>query len=704
MALIGTLSVNVLANTAGFKAGFGAVHAGIARLNKDLSGFSISTTSLGFGKSLDGISHQAARATSAGNLLRGYAGSLLTTAQRYAATANILSQTTGKQLHTLGINPTAWNQYVNSFATGAARMGTAAQLLTVAASGVDSLSAAVVRGTTRLASLTAIGGAIGTGFAIKLAADNELAIVSFTAMLKSAEKAQKLIGDLRKFAAETPLQFPETRDAARQLVGFGFAAEEVVPTLRMLGDLGATVGSSLGDLTYLFGTARTEGRLYARDLNQFLGRGADLLQPLANQLGIAKNEVRRFVEEGGVQFEHLAAAIKEVTSAGGIAFNMMEVQSKTLIGRWSTLIDEIKELGITIGTSLLPSAKAVVNGLREWFHEINRMNGELPGNTDKITQWGLSIVAAAAAFKLMPGPPMLKVAAAAGAGGATWITMGEELKIANQEMQYAAMNAEKAGGAIDQLSADVEAAKAKLADTKALPWWNWDHDFGFRKEPLIEEALADLSFKQALLQKARFEMAKEQKKLEADVLSHGAGAPFMSGDITGMIGELVLRTTLMEQARAGMSEAQKKADADIATRATNATDNLQKLRDAAGQFAGFMPNVNDELDKAIAKLQADIGSPWAAVQKDFDDLLKKLEAVGKAREELGKPVPGVGAAVRGTSAGFSAEQASLRQLAAQQAGAANRADSDRRTIIGILNKIEQAIKNNPGVQVNAVNI
>src|SRR5688572_8251688 len=58
----------------------------------------------------------------------------------------------------------------------------------------------------------AAGGLIGMG--VKVAADAQTAAVGFETMLGSGEKAAAFMKDLQAFAAKTPFEFPELRDAA----------------------------------------------------------------------------------------------------------------------------------------------------------------------------------------------------------------------------------------------------------------------------------------------------------------------------------------------------------------------------------------------------------------------------------------------------------------------------------------------------------
>lgn len=186
------------------------------------------------------------------------------------------------------------------------------------------------------AALTAVG-----GFAIASAAGIESTHAAFTTMLKDGGKASALMKELNTFAAETPFEFPELADAAKKLLAFGFAAEDIQPNLRRLGDIASGLGIPIGELSELYGKARVQGRLYMEDINQLTGRGIPIIGELAKQFGVAEGEVRKLVEEGKVGFPELEKAVQNLTNEGGMFAGGMLRQSKTLNGMISTLKDNV---------------------------------------------------------------------------------------------------------------------------------------------------------------------------------------------------------------------------------------------------------------------------------------------------------------------------------------------------------------------------
>lgn len=97
--------------------------------------------------------------------------------------------------------------------------------------------------------------------------------IAFSTMLKSKEKADKLMSELVDIAAKTPFDLQGVASSAKQMIAYGSSAENVGDELVMLGNVAAGVGSQLSEIAYLYGTLRTQGRAYAVDIRQFAGRG-----------------------------------------------------------------------------------------------------------------------------------------------------------------------------------------------------------------------------------------------------------------------------------------------------------------------------------------------------------------------------------------------------------------------------------------------
>lgn len=187
--------------------------------------------------------------------------------------------------------------------------------------------------------------------------------IAFTTMLGSKEKADQLTKELIEFASTTPFGMKDTANAAKQLLAYGSSAESVRQELTMLGDVASGVSQPIGELVYLYGTLRMQGRAYQQDINQFAGRGIPIYKELANVLKINENEVRSFVEAGKVGFAEVQQAFQNMTAEGSMFGGLMEAQSKTIAGDLERLGDAFEQALNEIGQSSEGLINTSIQGL-----------------------------------------------------------------------------------------------------------------------------------------------------------------------------------------------------------------------------------------------------------------------------------------------------------------------------------------------------
>lgn len=224
------------------------------------------------------------------------------------------------------------------------------------------------------AAVGVFGGLAGAlAFPTQLAANLETTTVAFETMLGSAEKAQSLLGELRDFAASTPLSFDEISGAAKKLLAFGVASEDVTGTLQRIGDVASGIGAPIGEIAEIYGKARVQGRLFAEDINQLTGRGIPIIQELAKQFGVAESEVKKLVESGAVNFGHLEEAFRSMTGEGSQFGGMMAKQSQTLTGLLSTLRDNVLTALIPLGAAVAEVIKPIVTQLIAMVAPVSEM-------------------------------------------------------------------------------------------------------------------------------------------------------------------------------------------------------------------------------------------------------------------------------------------------------------------------------------------
>lgn len=184
--------------------------------------------------------------------------------------------------------------------------------------------------------------------------------VQFKTLLGSQEQATKMMGDVTKFAAQTPYELPELANATKKLIAYGIANEKIMPTLNAVGDIAAGLKIPINDLADIYGKARVQGTLMSEDINQMTGRGIPIIQEFAKQFHVSESKIKEMASKGKIHFKDLELAFKNLTGKGGKFNGMMEELSKTTMGKLSTAMDNVK---MAAAQMLTPFLKFVKQGL-----------------------------------------------------------------------------------------------------------------------------------------------------------------------------------------------------------------------------------------------------------------------------------------------------------------------------------------------------
>lgn len=182
--------------------------------------------------------------------------------------------------------------------------------------------------------------------------------ISFGTMLKSKEKANELMAQLTDLAAKTPFGLEEVSEGAKKLLAFQIPAQEVTETLRRMGDVASGLGVPMGQLIHVYGQVKAQGKLMTNDLYQFMNAGIPIIAELSKVVGKSETEIKDMVSAGKIGFTEIQAVIKNMTNEGGLFYNLMAEQSKSLGGQISNLRDNFDQMLNEIGKS----SEGIVSG------------------------------------------------------------------------------------------------------------------------------------------------------------------------------------------------------------------------------------------------------------------------------------------------------------------------------------------------------
>ena len=189
---------------------------------------------------------------------------------------------------------------------------------------------------------------------IKASAQMRQYEIAFQTMLKSADAGTKILKDLQKFAADTPFDVPGVVESAQQLVAFGFAADEVIPTLRTLGDAAAGLGKStegVQQLAYALGQIKTSGTLKTEDINQLTNAGIGAWEMLSQASGKSISEIKDMTAKGMIDS---LTAVEVLTNGINKAYGgMMEKTSKEITGLVSNIEETVGNTSVVIGKYMI---------------------------------------------------------------------------------------------------------------------------------------------------------------------------------------------------------------------------------------------------------------------------------------------------------------------------------------------------------------
>lgn len=198
------------------------------------------------------------------------------------------------------------------------------------------------------AATAALGGAVawtGTQFL----GMKEQTLLAFETMLGSGERARQMFDDLAAFAARTPFEMPGLLRATQQLLAYGFAAEDVIPILRRVGDAAAGLGAGeegVARIVRALGQMEARGKAAAGELLQLTEVGVPAWRYLAEAMGKSVSEVMDMVSKGQIDAQ---TAINAILAGMERDFSgLMEKQSRTFSGLLSTAKDTFAQLSATV--------------------------------------------------------------------------------------------------------------------------------------------------------------------------------------------------------------------------------------------------------------------------------------------------------------------------------------------------------------------
>lgn len=166
--------------------------------------------------------------------------------------------------------------------------------------------------------------------------------IAFSSMLGSASKAKTMMADLYNFASTTPFEMTQVESASKMMLGMGWQANQIIPTLTKIGDAASGLGlgaEGINRIVLALGQMRAHGTADAGDILQLSQAGIPVWNMLADAMGKPIPVIQKMVSNGLIPANQ---AINIITDGMEKRFpHMMDAQSKSFSGLMSTLHDNV---------------------------------------------------------------------------------------------------------------------------------------------------------------------------------------------------------------------------------------------------------------------------------------------------------------------------------------------------------------------------
>ena len=202
---------------------------------------------------------------------------------------------------------------------------------------------------------------------ISVRGEFELQQRALQAILQNKDEANAIWEKTVALAIRSPFQVKELVTYTKQLAAYRIESDKLYDTTKMLADVSAGLGVDMGRLILAYGQVKAANYLRASEVRQFTEAGVGLLQELADMYTelegrmVSVGEVQSRITKRMVTFGDVEEIFKRITSAGGIFYNMQEIQAETLAGMISNLKDNFDVMFNEIGKANDGVLKGFIN-------------------------------------------------------------------------------------------------------------------------------------------------------------------------------------------------------------------------------------------------------------------------------------------------------------------------------------------------------
>lgn len=238
---------------------------------------------------------------------------------------------------------------------------------------------------------------------ISVRGEFELQQRSLQAILQNKDEANALWEKTVALAIKSPFQVKELVTYTKQLAAYRIESDKLYDTTKMLADVSAGLGVDMGRLILAYGQVKAANYLRASEVRQFTEAGVNILGELADIYTelegrmVSVGQVQERITKRMVTFGDVEKVFKRITSAGGIFYNMQEIQAETLAGMISNLKDNFDVMFNDIGKANDGVLKGLVNIINELVAHWRIFAAALSGATVGFVLYAAKVAIATAA-------------------------------------------------------------------------------------------------------------------------------------------------------------------------------------------------------------------------------------------------------------------------------------------------------------------
>lgn len=169
--------------------------------------------------------------------------------------------------------------------------------------------------------------------------------IALQSILGDMQNSNTMFNQIKELALNSPFTFSELNRDVKQLAAYGVEYDQLYDTTKRLADMSSGLGVSFDRIALAFGQVQARGWLDGKELRQIAYAGIPLLEKLSEfyskQEGrnVSTSEIKTRISSRDVSFDDVKSIFWQMTDAGGQFYNMQQVLSETLLGRYNKLKD-----------------------------------------------------------------------------------------------------------------------------------------------------------------------------------------------------------------------------------------------------------------------------------------------------------------------------------------------------------------------------